>query len=85
MARPGWAVAAALLVTGLAGAGLTDLRFDNSYEIWFVEGDPALKSYDEFVELFGSDESLIVLVEAEEDPLAEGDLRVTEALSSAIA
>ena len=85
MRHPRRVVAAVVLVTMALGSGMGDLRFDNSYEIWFVDGDPALASYDEFVRLFGSDESLIVLVEAEEHPLAEGDLRVTEALSSAIA
>ena len=31
-----------LVATGAMGAGMARLKFDNSYEIWFVDGDPAL-------------------------------------------
>lgn len=81
------ALVAALLVaaTVAMGAGAAHLNFDNSYEIWFVEGDPALVAYDEFLELFGSDEALIVLLEARGgDPLADDELRVVERMSTAL-
>ncbi len=74
-----------LVATGAMGAGMARLKFDNSYEIWFVDGDPALVAYDEFIDLFGSDEALIVLVEAASgDPMDAGDLRVVERLSEAL-
>ena len=50
----------------LAALGTTRLRFDNSLEIWFVEGDPGIERYREFIELFGTDEILILAWEAED-------------------
>ena len=83
----GWLVATLLLAsTAFMGVGMSRLHFDNSYEIWFVEGDPAMRSYDEFLDIFGSDETLVVLTEASSgDPFDTEELRVVERLSERIA
>ena len=55
------------LIAALSAAALLGtlrLRFDNSLEIWFVEGDPGIQRYREFIELFGSDEILILAWES---------------------
>ena len=39
------------------------VRVDNSLSIWFLEGDPALRSYRAFQRLFGNDEVVIVVVQ----------------------
>jgi predicted RND superfamily exporter protein len=39
------------------------VRVDNSVSIWFLEGDPALRSYRAFQHLFGNDEVVIVAVQ----------------------
>jgi len=36
--------------------------FDTSLELWFVEGDPALKSYRDFLDDFGNDEILFLII-----------------------
>ncbi|CAN5396612.1 hypothetical protein BH24GEM3_BH24GEM3_13920 [soil metagenome] len=54
----------ALLVVAAAAvpfaAATTGLRPDNSLSVWFVEDDPALLSYQEFLHEFGNDEVVAV-------------------------
>ena len=79
------AAALLLLATGLVGAGAARLRYDNSYRIWFVEGDPALVAYDDFLERFGSDEAVVLAVDTAGEPFSEATLRVVSDLSAAVA
>jgi hydrophobe/amphiphile efflux-3 (HAE3) family protein len=48
------------VVTILAAAALPRLNFDNSIESWFLETDPSLAVYDEFIETFKADQIVVV-------------------------
>jgi len=47
-------------VSALAVVSLRSLEFDNSLEIWFLDGDPGIQRYRDFVEQFGSDEIVLM-------------------------
>ncbi len=81
MAHRWVALFALIAITAGLGAGIARFRFDNSYRMWFVDDDPALVAYDEFLELFGSDETVIVAVETDGDPLSADTLQVVRSLS----
>ena len=49
-----------LFLSTAAAWAASRVRFENSIEVWFPEGDPAVATYDEFSREFQSDE-LIVL------------------------
>lgn len=56
-----WLLISALVIVAVALASFAPrLRVDNSLEVWFVEGDPALDAYDDFKRTFGNDEAIIV-------------------------
>lgn len=62
--RPRLALAAILLAVApliLVGAGL---RPDNSLSVWFVDDDPALVAYRDFLATFGNDEAIAIAYEA---------------------
>jgi hypothetical protein len=46
---------------------MKNLYFDNSNEMWFITGDPALVKYDQLGELFGSSQYLVVGIDAREN------------------
>ena len=57
-----------LLVAGLtifAFSEMRNLRFDNSNEVWFVEGDPTVELIDKFRDIFGNDDFVILLFESD--------------------
>jgi hypothetical protein len=57
-----------LLVAGLtifAFSEVRNLRFDNSNEVWFVEGDPTVELLDKFRDIFGNDDFVILLFESD--------------------
>jgi len=51
-----------LVVLGVA-TGLTRLKLDNSFEIWFPEDDPGLVTYQRFLDDYGNDEAIVVGIE----------------------
>lgn len=51
------------IVLAMAGWGITRLRLDNSNESFFMEGEPVVKEYDRFQEVFGSDEFVYLLLD----------------------
>src|SRR5688572_24660399 len=55
-----------ILVVASLGVGYfaTTIGIDNSLKVWFVEGDPALKAYDDYKATFGNDETIVVAVTA---------------------
>jgi predicted RND superfamily exporter protein len=59
--RTGSLLICILLVAALA-PGLTKLRLDNSFEIWFPETDPALITYQHYMEEYGSDEVVVLAI-----------------------
>jgi len=57
-----------VLVSGItifAFTQMQNLRFDNSNEVWFVEGDPTVELLDKFRDVFGNDDFVILLFESE--------------------
>jgi len=40
------------------------IKIDNSLELWFLEGDPALTAYREFKKIYGNDEIILALVDS---------------------
>ena len=53
---------AVLLLTGIAGVGASRVGVDNAVDIWFVDDDPALVAYRDFLETFGNDEVVVTAV-----------------------
>jgi predicted RND superfamily exporter protein len=51
-------------LTALTVSRIPDLHFNNALSTWFVDGDPALLSHQRFRETFGSDEIVVVGLEA---------------------
>lgn len=61
-----WGAALVLaLALALAPSIPRALEMDNSLTTWFIEGDPALASYERFQENFGNDELLVLVLESE--------------------
>jgi len=58
--HPLWWLAFCLIITVAAAWQARAVSLDNSLQIWFAEGDPALTAYQEFQDLFGSDEIIVV-------------------------
>ncbi len=45
----------------------SQIKIDNSLELWFLEGDPALTAYREFKAKYGNDEILLAMVDCRQD------------------
>ena len=73
-----------LILTAGVTAGAYRLKFNNSYRIWFVEDDPALVAYDEFLKRFGSDEAMILAVDTRGKPFSLETLKAVKKLSDAL-
>jgi len=50
-------------LTVFAFTQMQNLRFDNSNEVWFVEGDRSLELLDKFRNVFGNDDFVVLLFE----------------------
>ena len=78
-----WVLATALAVTAVLASQIGSLRTDNSVRAWFDANNSALARYDTFVELFGSDEYVVLAFDVPDafnaDSLATID-RLTRAL-----
>ncbi len=62
-----WAILVAVgMLVGLSAGGLQELYVDNSNESFFLETDPMLMANRYFEELFGNEEFIYVLVEADD-------------------
>ena len=55
-----------IVITIIAGFGLNKIKLDNSIEGWFLEGAEIKKAQDKFEELFGNNDYVAFLVEAED-------------------
>ena len=75
------AAATLLVVTAVAVAGALRVSFDNSYDIWFVGDDPALVAYDDFVEEFGPDAAIVVVLPTPASPYSPAALGAVDRLS----
>ncbi len=81
-----WVVALLLTVTVVAGVLATRVSFDSAIEIWFLENDPDLAVYDDFVQEFSADEIVVIGVFAADvftPEILEAVERVTQAASDA--
>lgn len=60
-----FALMTVIIIAGLYFA--QRIRIDNSLELWFLEGDPALTAYREFKTKYGNDEILLAMVDCRKD------------------
>jgi len=77
-------LAVVALVTAFFIVQMSKVRFDNSSEIWFVEGHQALLNKAVFDETFGNDEYGLVLFLKEETPFTPDNLRAMTELARAL-
>lgn len=82
-----FALALALAIGGVGYAVHKNKRVprDNSLEIWFLEDDPALVRYREFLAEWGNDEAIVIAVFDEEGVLRDETLELISLLSERIA
>jgi predicted RND superfamily exporter protein len=66
-----WLLVLVALTTGLSLFGAAGVGVDNAVEIWFLDDDPSLLAYDDFLDTFGNDEVVIIGVHATEGTLIE--------------
>ena len=67
---------AAITVVAALFAGRVTI--DNSVEIWFLEDDPNLMTYEAFTERFDFDETVVIALFAENIFLTDGDQHLPE-------
>jgi predicted RND superfamily exporter protein len=72
---------AVLLVTLFFGLQMPKLRFDNSSDIWFVEGHESLTSKARFDAAFGNDEFAVIMFTREETPFTPDNLKAMSSLA----
>jgi len=53
------------LITAAAGVLATRVSFQSAIEVWFLEDDPALATYDEFTRHFAADEMIVLALKAD--------------------
>jgi predicted RND superfamily exporter protein len=82
--RRAWLMLAIAVLTGGFGYLASRLEVDNSLEVWFVEDDPALRSYESFLEEFGNDETVVIAIAGPGDALAPDRLERTRRLTDRI-
>ena len=78
-----------LVLTGLLGVGLwpgvrSALRVDNSLTVWFLDDDPALRSYCDFNARFGNDEVIVIMVRDDRGLLTPDHFHQFLALTNAL-
>jgi uncharacterized protein len=79
--RARWLIGGLLIATVAIGYFATRIQVDNSLEVWFIEGDPALVAYDRYKKTFGNDEIVIVAATAPEGIYAPKALERVRAAS----
>lgn len=65
-----WRKALFIILTLLAAGGLffaANINIDNSLELWFLDGDPALEAYKEFKSKYGNDEVILAMIDCKKD------------------
>ncbi len=73
-----------LVLAVVFGVSASGLSVDNSLEAWFVEDDPALVSYEAFLEEFGNDEVVVIAIHGPNDVFAPDRLERLARLSKAL-
>ena len=64
--RRNWVLALLATVTIAASLSAGRVGFDNSIEVWFIQDDPDLVTYDEFYRQFQADEFVLIALSSEE-------------------
>ncbi len=60
--RAPWLIVGAVVIAIAVGSMARNVRIDNSLQVWFLEGDPALVAYDKYKQEFGNDETIVIAV-----------------------
>ncbi len=81
--RRWWYLAVVILISVFFFTQMEKLRFDNSSEIWFVEGHRTLEAKNRFNEAFGSDELSYLLFTRETTPFTPENFRLMAELARA--
>ena len=76
-------IIAVVLLTVFFAYQMQGLKFDNSNEIWFVEGDRSLDLIDKFRDVFGNDDFVVLLFESR-DFFEPENIRVIGRLAKAL-
>jgi len=76
-------IIAVILLTVFFAYQMQGLKFDNSNEIWFVEGDRSLDLIDKFRDVFGNDDFVVLLFESR-DFFEPENIRVIGRLAEAL-
>ncbi len=79
-----WLLLFVAMITGLSVFGAAGVGVDNAVEIWFLDDDPSLIAYNDFLETFGNDEVVVIGVHSKEGTLIEpSGLRRIDAVGDA--
>ena len=77
-----WIIAIAIpIITILFALQFKHIQFDGSYRIWFGENSQTLKQYDEFRDIFGNDDAIIIVFHDENGVLNKKALGVIDRLT----
>ncbi len=77
-----WIIAIAIpIITILFAFQFKHIQFDGSYRIWFGENSKTLKQYDEFRDIFGNDDAIIIVFHDEDGVLNKKALGVIDRLT----
>jgi hydrophobe/amphiphile efflux-3 (HAE3) family protein len=77
-----WIIVIAVAIISVQIIGVTRMQFVNSNDSWLLENDPIKLAQDDFEEIFGNDEAVLVLLEAE-DVFSHDALQVNRTLCKA--
>ncbi|MGL1936082.1 MAG: MMPL family transporter [Fibrobacterales bacterium] len=75
---------AILIVLAVASLFLQNLKIDNSFDVWFMDNDPALIKYNEFKKEFGNDEALITVIQFKNNPINDSTFKKLVAVTNSI-
>ena len=79
-----WVVLFLILISCFfAGKGVLQVGVDNSLEIWFVEDDPQLQTYQEFQDEYGNDEVVVLALHNASGILTQGGMESLHQLTQA--
>lgn len=79
-----WVVLFLILISCFfASRGVLQLGVDNSLEIWFVEDDPQLQTYQEFQDEYGNDEVVVLALHNASGILTQGGMESLHQLTQA--
>ncbi len=77
-----WIIAIVIpIITILFALQFKYIQFDGSYRIWFGENSQTLKQYDEFRDIFGNDDAIIIVFHDEDGVLNKKALGVIDRLT----